>query len=411
MGLSDVKIMKGNGGLGRRNPSDDGVTGFITTGVAVSGKLALGTTYKLNSIDDALALGVDAAYDSVNELLVYMHLAELFRINPDATVYLLVASMATTMADLVDPEKTLGPQLLRDADYRMVQLAVGWNIPDGFDEVNYEGFDEVVHNAVDKAQLLADYADSIHAPLSAIGIEGLKISGTPSAMIDLHSKGCNKVSVIIAQDKSITGLTGMRQYHAAIGSWAGCQSLAKVHENIGWPEKFGLTDTKNKKWLQAGLSNGTALSAYTPEQLDLLDDKGLVFARTIAQLPGVYLNDSYTCTTLSDDYCRSERNRVMDKAIKLIRKALLPKLNSPLAVDEETGYLQPYVVADFETLAQRSLDTMLLDGEISGGSVRIDPQQNVLATDEIVVDAEVIPLGLAHGILLKVGFNNPFKTV
>lgn len=410
MGLSDVKIIKGNGGLGRRNPSDDGVTGVITTGVAVSGKLALGTTYKLNGIDDAVALGVTAAYDTTNSVLVYALLAELFRINPDATVYLLVAPQATTMADLVDPTKTFGPQIIREADFKIVQLAIGYNPPSGYEETLATGLDAQVIATVPKAQLLADYADSIHAPLSAIGIEGLHFNGLVSAAIDLRTLASNKVSVVIAQDKSSAAATA-RPNHAGIGAWAGCQSLALVHENIGWPEKFPLTDTKNAKWLQAGLSGGTALSSYSPAQLDQLNDKGFVFVRQIAQLAGVYFNDSHTCTAVSDDYCRSERNRVMDKAIKAVRSVLVLKLNSPLLVDSETGFLQPYVVSDFETLAQSQLDDMQRNGEISGGTAYINPEQDVLSSDEIEVEGEIVPLGLAHTIKFKVGFNNPFKAV
>jgi hypothetical protein len=410
MGLSNVKIIKGNGGLGRRNPSTDGVTGVLTTGMAVAGKLTLGTTNKLNGLDDAEALGINAAYDTTNSVLVYAVLAELFRVNPDATVYLLVTPQTTAMADLVDPAKTFGPQILTDSGNSIVQLAVCFNPASAYEETLLTGLDSNVLAAVAKAQLLAEYADSIDSPLSAIGIEGLHFNGTIALAKDLRTLAGNKVSVIIGQDASSAAATA-KPNHAAIGAWAGAVSLANVHENIGWPEKFPLTDAKNGKWLKAGLSGGTALTSYTPAQLDLLDDKGYIFARSIAQLAGLYFNDSHTCTALSDDYCRIERNRTMDKAIKVVRGALAPKLNSPLLVDEETGFLKPVVVADFETLAQSQLDIMQRSAEISGGTVYVNPEQNVLSSDIIEVDIEIVPLGLAHSIRVKIGFNNPFKTV
>lgn len=410
MALSKVKIIKGNGGLGRRNPSTDGVSGLITTGVAVASKLALGTTYELNSLDDAAVLGINAAYDTTNSVLVYEVLEELFRINPDATVFLLVAPQATAMADLVDPTKTFGPQILTDSGNSIVQLAVAYNPPGDYEETLATGLDAQVIATVAKAQLLAEYADSIDAPLSAIGIEGLHFNGTVTAALDLRTLASNKISVVIAQDASSAAATA-KPNHAAIGTWLGAVSLAFVHENIGWPEKFALTDAKLSKWLKAGLSGGTALTSYTPAQLDQLDDKGYIFARSIAQLAGLYFNDSHTCTAVADDYSRVERNRTMDKAIKAVRGALVPKLNSPLLVDDETGFLQPFVVADFETLAQSKLDEMQRDGEISGGDVYINPEQNVLATDEIEAEVEITPVGLAHTITAKIGFNNPFKTV
>lgn len=410
MGLSNVKIVKGNGGLGRRNPSTDGVSGLLTTGIAVAGKLTLGVTNELKSLDDAKAMGIDAAYDTDNSVLVYAALEELFRVNPDATVFLLVAPQTTAMADLVDPTKTFGPQILNDSGNSIIQLAVAYNPPADYEETLATGLDAQVIAAIPKAQLLADYADSIDAPLSAIGLEGLHFNGTVTAALDLRTLNANKVSVIIAQDASSAAATA-KPNHAAIGSWLGMVSLASVQENIGWPEKFPLTDTKTGKWLKGGLSGGTALTSYTPAQLNQLDDKGYIFSRSIAQLAGLYFNDSHTCTEVKDDYSRVERNRTMDKAIKAVRGALVPKLNSPLLVDEDTGFLQPFVIADFETLAQSKLDEMRRAGEISGGSVYINPEQNVLTSDLLDVEVEIIPVGLAHTVKVKIGFNNPFKTV
>lgn len=410
MPLSDVIIEKGNGGLGRRVPSADGVVGVITTGVAVAGKLVLGTTYKLQGLSDAAAAGIDSAYDTTNTVLVYALLAELFRLNPSATVHLMVAPQATVMADLVDPTKQFGPKLITDAESSIVKLAIAINPATGYTPELEDGLDSQVFDAIGKAQLLAIYADSIHAPISAIGLEGVHFNGTATLAKDLRTLASNKVSVIIAQDASSPGAVA-KPNHAAIGAWAGMISLAKVNENIGWPEKFALTDAKNKKWLKAGISGGIALNSFTPAQLDTLNDKGYIFARIIPQLPGVYFNDSFTCTTADDDYSRSEMNTTMDKAIKLVRGSIVAKLKSPLYVDEETGFLQAATVVDFETQAQAKVDDMKRDGEISGGSVYINPEQNVLGTDLLETEVEIVPVGSAHGIKVKIGFNNPFKTV
>ena len=407
--LSNVVIIKGNGGLGRRSPSTDGVTGVITTGVAVTGKLALATTYKLAGLSDAAVIGIDANYDKDNAVLVYALLAELFRINPSATVYLMIAPQTAAYADLVDPTKTYAPKLVTDSESSIVQLAIGFNPPAGYTPVLATGLDSQVLEAVAKAQLLADWADSVHAPISAIGIEGLQFNGTVTNAKDLRTLASNKVSVI-AQDASSQAHTD-KPNHAAIGTWAGCISLAKVNENIGWPEKFPLTNTKIGKWLKAGFSGGTALISYTSAQLDQLDDKGYIFARSIPQLAGLYFNDTHTCTVVTDDYSRSEMNRTMDKAIKLVRGSLVPKLNSPLLVDSETGYLQAATVADFETQAQAQLDKMVSDSEISSGDVYINPEQNVLASSTLDVEVEIVPTGTAHTIRVKIGFNNPFKTL
>jgi len=281
---------------------------------------------------DAAALGIDAGYDTDNGVLLFHALDEVFRVNPDITLWLMVAPQATAMADLVDPEKQYAPRLLADAGFSIVQLAVSVNPAAGYVPVPTGGLDGQVLAAVPKAQLLAEYSESVHAPVSAIGLEGRGFNGTPTAATDLRTLSANKVSVVIAQDLSSTAAIA-DPAHAAIGTWLGCVSKAPVNANIAWPERFPLTDALRGKWLKAGLSGGTSIAAYTGRQLDLLDEKGYIFARTIPQLPGVHFNDSHTCTEAADDYCRAEMNRVMDKAVKAVRRAIAPKLMSPILVD------------------------------------------------------------------------------
>lgn len=408
MALADVKIIKSNGGLGRRNPSSDGVSGFLTTGVAVPGKLVLGTVYKLQNMQDVQAIGIDEAYDTANNVLLFYSLAEIFRVNPDITLYLMVAPQATTMADLLDPTKQYGPKLIAESEYSIVQLAVSFNPGGDYVPAPSGGLDGQVIAAVAQAQLLATYSEGLHAPISSIGLEGKGFNGTTTAATDLRTLASNKVSVIIGQDASSAAAVS-HPNHAAIGTWLGCVSKAVVNVNIGWPEQFPLTDGLKAKWLKAGLSGGTSISSYTGQQLNQLDDKGYIFARVIPQFAGVYLNDSHTCTELADDYSRIEMNRTIDKAIKNIRAALAAKLLSPLMVDEQTGLLDPATVAVFETLAQSEVDAMKRASEISGGTVYINPEQNILANQTLEVDVEIVPTGLAHTIKVKIGFNNPYK--
>ena len=58
MAKPDVKIVLGNGRLGRTAATDDGVAGLILTGKAVDEKLVLGTHYVLSSTRDLVTLGI-----------------------------------------------------------------------------------------------------------------------------------------------------------------------------------------------------------------------------------------------------------------------------------------------------------------------------------------------------------------
>ena len=93
-----------------------------------------------------------------------------------------------------------------------------------------------------------------------------------------------------------------------------------------------------------------------------------------------YFNESNNLDVLTSDYAYIENNRVMDKAIRGIRKNLLPYLSSPLDVDASTGKLDNGTVKFLEATASDALTDMEKAGEISGYSVGIDPDQNVLAT-------------------------------
>jgi len=63
--LNDVVINKLSGGLGRRNPSQDMVSGLLFDGLATtpSGSLEQDKAYRLASVEDAKALGIEEAYD------------------------------------------------------------------------------------------------------------------------------------------------------------------------------------------------------------------------------------------------------------------------------------------------------------------------------------------------------------
>lgn len=80
MARPDVKIIKTTGGLGRSKPTDDGVSGLITQGVAVVGGLQLGVAYELRSLKDLENLKVDAAYDTTNASKLHYHVSEFYRL-------------------------------------------------------------------------------------------------------------------------------------------------------------------------------------------------------------------------------------------------------------------------------------------------------------------------------------------
>jgi hypothetical protein len=87
----------------------------------------------------------------------------------------------------------------------------------------------------------------------------------------------------------------------------------------------------------------------------------------------------------------------------LLRAALIPQLLSPLTVDTD-GKLSADTVKSFENLASTPLERMVNAGELSGQSVTIDPDQDVLATSTLNIVVELQPRGVARTIQVTIGF-------
>lgn len=391
MPLNDIIITKLSGGLGRRYPEQDMVSGFITQGIAVPGGVQLFTSYRLKSLDDALLLGINKNYDTTNNLLVYEHIKEFFRVNPSGELWIYITDLSVSYGLMLDPALTnSAKKLLADANGTIRQLGVVDNQTGG----NWTN----TLNALTQAQVLATYQYNLHAPCEII-LEG-KYFNFP-IVTNLRTLNSPNVSVMVGQDKSIASTY---PDYAAVGTLLGTISKARVNECVGWVGKFNiLGDT-----LQVPSIANQLLSNISTGDMNTLNDYGYIYFRTHTGRPGIYFNDSHTCTDVTDDYAFIENNRTIHKAIRNIRTALLPRLASPILVDPDTGKLNPEVCKSIESDGKRALETMLSEQEISGLDVFVDPDQNILANNELQVQFSIIPTGTARQIKVTIGFENPF---
>jgi len=377
--LNDVVITKLSGGLGRRNPEQDMVSGLLFDGVATT-KLALNKIERLASLEDAEALGITADYD-VNGQSAYYQIQQFFRMNPSGDLYIMVTT-ATSYEEIAG--KAMDMQEKANGNIR--QMAIIYSGATTFAQTQA---------AVLKAQTEAELAYKDYMPFEII-LEG---KGFTVDAPSLEGSDAENVSVVIAMD-----VEKARTYKntAAVGLALGAISKAKVSENIAWIEKFNLT---GEGFAKAGFVGGEEIK--TLGTLGDLNEKRFIFARTHTGLPGVYFNDSATCTTGTSDFAYVENNRTINKATRLLRTALLPKLASPVLVDID-GKLPQSVSKSFEGLCRSALEGMVANQEVSAFDVYVDPKQNILATSELKVKAEITPIGTARKIMVDLGFKNPF---
>ena len=412
---------KPRGRLGRRNPTTDGIMGMVAGGVAVAGLLALGQVVKLSQPADAVALGITAAYDANNAVLLHHHVQRFFAYNPDGTLYLKVVAQATSLTAMCGPGGAV-EQLLTEAAVAGAIRKVGLvrNPAAAYAAGDFtSGLLTDVLTAVPAAQALA-----VALAAQAIYVDNIMLEGilAPAASITnlpaLRVLASDSVSVCIAADPATLAATG-RPY-AAIGSALGMLSVRKVSECLGSvdivrkPEAakgtttYPLTITALGYFLGAALSNGQPFAAVSVPDRGLLGDKGYIYAGSFAGLDGVYFNDSHTCIEASDDYAYIEDNGVWNKAVRLLREGLLPLLRGQVEVNPSTGYMTASTTAYYKSKGIKAVVPMAAAGEISGEpTVDIAPDQDVVGTSTVSMALSYVRQGILRKLEATVGAVNP----
>ena len=97
--------------------------------------------------------------------------------------------------------------------------------------------------------------------------------------------------------------------------------------------------------------------------------------------------------------------RQINKSRRAVRQALLPYVNSPLLVNPSTGYLAPSKITSFKNLIGDILNKMKTAQEISGYSVVIASDQNVLVDDTLRIAYYLVPVGVATSIYVEEGLS------
>jgi hypothetical protein len=410
----NVTINKTNGNLGRRTPSTDAVFGAVISAPAISGtgNMQNGVVYAMVSIKDATAIGITAAYDAAHTVLVYYRLNRFFQRNPNAKLYVLFAPQTAKLADMVDVAQSYATTLLKSQNGAIKYCWIARNPASGYTPTLSGGLDDDVLNAIPNAQALYT-SEAGQFRYAGFLIEGRSFNGTAAAATSLRTLTATNVSVTIAADPATSGLNAAYAGYAAVEDVAGIISLAAVSQDPGeLIPAFNLQNTGLKMFATAGLSSNQTVNSYADADLDALNDKGYIFPDVTAGITGYYLNDSHTCAAIADnDFAYIENNRTVEKAMFLIRTAILPRVKSRMYADPTSGQLAPKTCKAIETTGNASLAPMQTDGDISGGiDTYVDPAQNLLATSNLDVEATFIPVPIGRQITINLGFSNPLNS-
>lgn len=418
MSFRGPSIIKINGGLGQQAPSDRNVAGLIIQkGYVVSTTFVADTVYKLQSLDDATALGLNAASDAnasaTNACAVWYHISEFFRLNPDGTLYVWNGGAGTTPFAAGDAADQL--MAASSNGIRFMGLVYGFD-PSATPTVT-GGFGGSVAADIALAQTWAEAKAAAFVYVDCVVIEGYAASST---LVDLKALDAPQVHVTVANDSGYFSAypAGFKKA-AAVGTVLGSIGVRMLSESIGsvklerYPAKargqadYSLTDTRQDRWVNFGTSAGVSFDSLTQTQRDNLTANAYGYVGKYEGYAGVYHNADATCTLVTDDYNTIHINRVWNESARMVRRALIPRMNSRVKIEPSSGKVDPATIADWDAAAKRQLDGLLAEGEIADYTFTLDPDQDVIATGKVTTKLSITPQGIAKAIEAEIGFTNP----
>jgi len=389
----DINVIIQDGGLGRVASGKDWATGLIFQSATLPSGLIADTPIHINTLKDAEAKGITVALFPVE----HYHLEEFFRVTKKFKTAVWVSVMFSNIATGTYDGTVI--KTMQDAENGALRQ-IGVYLIDPF------------------ATDIITTSDTI---AEALNVAGFPVSVYVSADVADHSaltdaRSLNKkwVSTILAQDGNGKGsaLYTTEGYSiGTIGAVLGATASANVHERIGWVEKFDISGDTELQTL--ALVDGSLITPALDVMIDQLNDYGYT-VMVYRRVAGSYIyTDAVTASAEMSDYTEQRFNRTIGKAKRLILTELAPMQNAPIYVNPTTGKMTEKTISVIKNTVLSALNQLAINQELSfdfntgripDDSVTIDPDQDVLTTNKIVINASVVPVGTAGEMDINLSF-------
>ncbi len=207
-----------------------------------------------------------------------------------------------------------------------------------------------------------------------------------------------------------------------IGAALACLAVAPADVSIANVGRFNLVSAMTTAELGFGNlvdnegKNGYAESSsftniktlgYTKRNTKI-HQMGFIFLTDMEGIEnGVFFSSDQTLS--SGDYRLICRCRVMHKARRAVRLALLPYVNQEWEVDTSTGFMSAADITTVQNTMYDAIDNNMKQPgstikQISGREVTIDPEQPILENDQLLASFGIVPKGLSSAIYVTEGF-------
>lgn len=405
MSFKGATINRLNGGLGRNSETDRVVC--IVVGATKPADTVYNKAYELLDITTAEDLGITASTDDTNKELLHYNLSEMFRLAPEMNFHLIMVEATKTVADLVADDS--------------LKAAIR-----GIDNVNVlglSGISTLVANAEVDAVTLQSLVTSFEQEY--LYIDGIFVEGVGGALAlavadypDLRALSAPKIHYMLGQDPAVSGLKAEYAKRAAIGTVLGSVGVRKVHEDLGsvdieekprnrrGEENYSLSDSNLGYWLTAALSDGTGFETLSEAEQKSLTAKGWMYVGGFTNYSGYYLNGCPGAVSKDSDYAYFNYNSIWNKAARIIRNTLIPRIRSKVPTDTATGYLKSTWVSGVESAVKEALRSMVSAGNIEESDVYVNPAQAIGEDSPLKVKSKLVVGRIVHEFDVDLGLTN-----
>lgn len=386
MNLPNIRFNISSNGLGLLQSDIQKIPGMVLTGATVTGtnKVTVGVSYQIFSLEEAVTLGIE---ETGTNAFAYKQIEAFYNeAKKGAELWFMLCTAATSMEDMADITKSFAKKLLADASGKI--RIMGFVKKSGTGETITNGLDADVDLATVKAQALAEDYASRFFPVRCI-ISGNKFNGTVADLKDYTNSELNKVSILLANtDGSKEASIGL-----ALGRLASIPTQRKISRVKDGPvEQFS-----------AFFTNGATVETLDTAW-DAIHDKGYIFLRSFPNRSGYYFTGDGTLTGATDDFNSLARGLVMDEAILLAYSTLVDELSDEIPVTA-SGTIHPAIIKGWQNAIEREINGNMVEaGKLSGVRAYIDENQNVLATNNMDVALQLLPVGYSDFITVNIGF-------
>ncbi len=382
--LPYIKFNISTNGLGQNAADIQKIPGLVITGATVANKATIGKSYQIFSLQEAKDLGIE---ETGTNAFAYKHLKAFFDYaGSNAEIWFMLISDATTMTSALDKDTGVAKQLIADAGGNIRVIGIVKKPNESPTITN--GLDADVSTAVEKAQAMADDFADKYFPFRVI-MSGNNFSGVSTALKNYADSNYNRVSIFLSNTDATAD--------ASIGLALGRLASIPVQRNIGRVRDGAVENTA------AYFTSGGKVESLSA-QWNAIHDKGYIVLQNYVGRSGFYFSDDPTLTQVDDDFKSLANGFVMDKAVLLAYDELLENLKDEVPINPD-GTIHPAIIKSWQAAVDKSIRSLMVDiGELSDVQVKIEANQNVVSTGQILISIALLPVGYAKYITVNIGF-------